>query len=85
MMAKPTPMSQPARRYRPRRLQLANGEQLELGRDGTIAHHDPAGAVTRTWGPHDAEWPQHAIRFGLRETPRTVKPSGRDTPASKPG
>jgi hypothetical protein len=73
-----------ARTYRPRRVPLADGEQLALRVDGTIQHLDAKGAVTGSWTPDDPAWGTRAIRFGLHEAPRTIHPDGRDVPDSKP-
>ena len=83
-MAKMGSASTPARRYRPRRLQLPDGELLVLRGDGVIEHRDAAGAVAQSWSPEDPEWPQRALRFGIHAAPRTVKPSGRDAFDTKP-
>ena len=72
------------RTYRARRVPLADGEYLALRADGTIQHLDSSGAVTASWTPADLDWGSRAIRFGLHESPRTVHPSGRDVPDSKP-
>ncbi len=84
-MAKPASTSRPDHRYRARRIQLAEGAILELHGNGTIEHHDPAGEVVEAWRPDDPDWPRHALRFGLRAAPPTVKPSGRDAPTTRPG
>ncbi len=83
-MAKSTSTGNPTRRFRPRRITLANGELLVLHRDGTIEHTDAAGAVKQAWSPGDPDWPRHAIRFGLHETRPTVKPTGRDASSERP-
>ena len=61
------------RRYRRRELALADGARRT---DGSIEHRDAAGAVTETWAPDDAAWPDHAIRFGIRPQTDTVRPDG---------
>ena len=73
-----------ARTYRPRRVPLTDGETLALRLDGTIDQLDAEGAVTASWKPDDAAWGSRAIRFGLHQSPRTIHPSGRDVPDSKP-
>ena len=73
-----------ARTYRPRRVPLADGEYLALRADGTIQHLDGSGAITASWTPEDPAWGSRAIRFGLHQEARTVHPSGRDVPDSKP-
>ena len=83
-MAKTGPASKPARPYRPRRLELTDGEVMVLRGDGVIEHRDAAGAVAHSWSPEDPEWPQRALRFGIHTAPRTVKPSGRDAFDTKP-
>lgn len=77
-MAKAGQAPKSDRRYRPRRLELTDGELLVLRGDGVIEHRDAAGAVAQRWSPEDPEWPQRALRFGIHAAPRTVKPSGRD-------
>ncbi len=76
--------SKPARRYRTRRVQLADGDLLVLHADGRIEHRDPTGIVAQSWLPADPGWPQRAIRFGLREAAETVRPAGRNTLGPKP-
>lgn len=83
-MSQQAPAHGQAARFRPRRLEIANGELLVMGGDGTIEHRDAAGAILETWAPDDAAWPAHAIRFGVRPSPTTVVPRGRDVPGSKP-
>jgi hypothetical protein len=73
-----------ARTYRARRVPLADGEYLALRVDGTIQHLDGGGAVTASWTPEDPAWASRAIRFGLHQQARTIHPSGRDVPDSKP-
>ncbi len=82
-MAKASSASKGGGRYRPRRIELAAGERLVLHGDGTIEHQDAAGAVTETWSANDPEWPRHALRFGLHEERRTIKPTGRDEPGPR--
>jgi hypothetical protein len=72
------------RDYRPRRIPLSDGEVLALRRDGSISHLAEDGSVLGSWMPGDPEWAQRAIRFGLRESPDTVRPSGRDEPDRRP-
>ena len=83
-MAKTGPASTPARHYRPRRLDLPDGELLALRGDGMIEHRDATGTVLHAWTPQDPEWPQRALRFGIHAVPRTIKPSGRDAFDTKP-
>ncbi|HEY3336726.1 MAG TPA: hypothetical protein VGK16_15970 [Candidatus Limnocylindrales bacterium] len=73
-----------ARTFRPRRLPLPDGEYLALRADGTIQHLDRDGSVSASWTPDDPAWGSRAIRFGLHESPRTIHPTGRDVPDSKP-
>jgi hypothetical protein len=83
-MANTAAGSKAARHYRPRRIEFGDGELLVLRADGMIEHRDPEGVVVGSWLPADPAWPQWAIRFGIRPAPETVKPTGRNTPASKP-
>lgn len=69
----------PRRLYRARTLELADGGSLSLRPDGTIEQRDAEGAVTGTWTSADPEWAAHALRFGIRTGPPTVRPDGRDT------
>lgn len=71
-------------RYRHHELGLAEGDKLVLKTDGSIEHIDEAGATARTWTPDDPEWPDQALRFGLRPEVPTVAPPGRNTPETKP-
>jgi hypothetical protein len=73
-----------ARTYRPRRVPLGDGATLALRVDGTIQQLDDKGAVTDSWAPEDPAWGARAIRFGLHQEARTIHPSGRDVPDSKP-
>jgi hypothetical protein len=63
---------------------LADGEVLVLGSDGTIERRDAAGATLERWTADDPAWEAHAIRFGVRGSPTTVVPRGRDVPGSRP-
>lgn len=81
--SEPAPAHAPRRRYRRHELELADGGRLVLGSDGTIAHHAADGTTTRSWAPDDLEWPDQALRFGLRPQAPTVAPTGR-TQATKP-
>ena len=69
----------PRRLYRARTLELASGGSLAMRPDGTIEQRDADGSVSGTWTPADAEWASHAIRFGIRSGPATIRPDGRDT------
>lgn len=83
---RPDPSPAPAprgRRYRRHELALADGGRLVLGGDGTIVHVGADGATTRSWAPDDPEWPDQALRFGLRPQVPTVAPTGR-VQATKP-
>lgn len=71
-------------RFRHHELELADGGALVLDADGTIAHVDELGATTRTWLPGDPEWPNQAIRFGLKRQAPTVTPQGRRVQGTKP-
>jgi hypothetical protein len=69
----------PRRKYRARTIDLAAGGSLSLRPDGTIEQRDAEGVVTATWTSADAEWAGHAIRFGIKTGPATIRPDGRDT------
>jgi hypothetical protein len=71
-------------RFRPRRLQSANGELLVLAGNGTLERRDANGVTIQRWAPDDAGWADQAIRLGLHQSPTTVAPSGRYVPDSKP-
>jgi|1186.fasta_scaffold704031_2 hypothetical protein len=73
-----------ARTYRPRRAPLPDGESLALRMNGSIAHLDAKGVVIDSLEPGDPAWGQRAIRFGIKNGPETIHPSGRDVPDSKP-
>jgi hypothetical protein len=72
------------RRFKRHELELPDGGALVLGNDGTIDHVDALGATTRSWPTTDPEWPDQAIRFGLRVQAPTVTPQGRRVPGTKP-
>jgi hypothetical protein len=75
----PVPAAAPAHRghrYRRHELALADGGKLVLRPDGAIEHRDAEGAVAQTWRPDDPDWPDRAIRFGLRPEATTVRPEG---------
>ena len=73
-----TPSTKAAdRRFRPRRLRLAEGATLVLRGSGAIEKVDAAGETVRTWAIGDPEWPGVAIRFGLHPSDVTVAPSSR--------
>jgi hypothetical protein len=81
------PSSTPAARgprYKRHELDLADGGRLVLGVDGTIDHHDADGARTQSWTPGDPEWPDKAIRFGIRPQADTVAPHGRRDQGTRP-
>jgi hypothetical protein len=61
-------------RYRRREIELAEGGKLILHTDGSIGQVDGGGETVATWSPSDAEWPRHAIRFGLVPQPATETP-----------
>jgi hypothetical protein len=71
------------RRYRPRDLALPDGGTLRLGADGTIARLDADGSNVRSWPPGDPDWPNQAIRFGLRPQPPTVSPHSQRVPDTR--
>jgi hypothetical protein len=79
-----TPRTGPDSRFRPRRLQNANGELLVLAGNGTLERRDANGVMLQRWSPEDAGWADQAIRLGLHASPTTVAPSGRFVPDSKP-
>ena len=83
-MSQQAPAHGQAARFRPRRLAIANGELLVLGGDGTIERRDAAGTTLERLSSDDPAWPALAIRFGVRPSPTTVVPRGRDVPGSKP-
>ena len=71
------------RRYRRHELALPDGGRLRLGVDGTIERLDADGSTTRSWPVADPDWPNQAIRFGLRPQPPTVTPHGQRIPDPK--
>jgi hypothetical protein len=73
-----------AARFRPRRLEIANGETLALAGDGTIERRDAAGTSLERRTADDPAWAALALRFGIRTSPTTVAPHGRDVPGTKP-
>ena len=75
--ASPSPAGGHARRYRRKQVALSDGGKLLLEVDGTIRHLDGEGSTVRSWTPSDPDWPNQAIRFGLRPEPTTVAPHGR--------
>jgi hypothetical protein len=72
------------RRFKPHELGLPDGGRLVLHADGSIAHVDALGSVTRTWAPDDPEWPDHALRFGVHPQAPTVAPTGRRVQDTRP-
>jgi hypothetical protein len=64
------------RRYRRHELALPDGGTLRLGVDGTIVRLEADGSTTRSWAVADPDWPNQAIRFGLRPEAPTVTPHG---------
>ncbi len=71
-------------RFRRHELELADGGKLVLNVDGSIDHVDDHGATARSWAPDDPEWPDQALRFGLRPEVPTVAPAGRRPTETKP-
>ena len=63
-------------RFKPHALGLADGGQLVLGADGSIDRLDDSGSTVERWAPDDPDWPDQAIRFGLRPQAQTVRPQG---------
>jgi hypothetical protein len=47
---------------------------LVLHPDGSISQVDGEGEAVGNWATDDAEWPRHAIRFGLVPQPDTATP-----------
>jgi hypothetical protein len=72
------------RGFRRHELELPDGSRLLLRVDGSIDHVDADGATTRSWAPDDPEWPDQAIRFGLRPQPPTVRPQDGHVPGTRP-
>ena len=68
------------RRYRRHELALPDGDRLRLGVDGTIERVDADESTKRSWPAADPDWPNQAIRFGLRPQPPTVTPHGQRMP-----
>jgi len=52
--------------------------------DGSIERLAASGGQTQTWRPGELEWSSHAMRFGLRQQPRTVAPTGRSVEGTRP-
>ena len=77
-----TPVTR-GRRFKPHELALADGGRLVLGVGGSIDQLDDRGSITRSWTPDDPEWPDQAIRFGLRPQAPTVTPHGQ-VPGTRP-
>ena len=71
-------------RFRARRLAIASGGWLMLRGDDTIERTNAKGDIVERWPVDDPAWASHALRFGIRESPRTALPRGRDVPGSKP-
>ena len=68
------------RRYRRHELALPDGGRLRIGVDGTIERIDSDGSTARSWPVGDPDWPNQAIRFGLRPQAATVTPRGQHDP-----
>lgn len=82
---KARPRPAPAeRRFRNRRIELAEGGKLALRGDGAITLTDAAGETVGTWVLGDPDWARHAIRFGLQPQPTTVPPQGRQDSTPRP-
>lgn len=71
-------------RFKRHELDLGDGSRLILGVDGTIDHVDDHGSTVHSWTADDAEWADHAIRFGLHPQAPTVTPQGRRVQPTKP-
>ena len=67
-----------------KRLAIASGGWLMLRGDGTIEHTNAKADIVERWAVDDPAWASHALRFGIRESPRTALPRGRDVPGAKP-
>ena len=72
------------RRFKSRELELAEGGKLVLHTDGSIAQVDGQGEVVAKWATDDAEWPRHAIRFGLLPQAGTITPPDSRVRGTKP-
>jgi len=70
------PTGDHGRRYRRHELALPDGGRLRLGVDGTIERIDADGSTQHSWPVADPEWPNQAIRFGLRPQAPTITPHG---------
>jgi hypothetical protein len=79
------PTRPPVRHYKRRELATADGGSFVLRTDGTIDLLAADRTVVQSWGPEDAEWGDHAFRFGIRVQERTIAPRGPDTGSAKPG
>jgi hypothetical protein len=75
-----SPAGTHGRRYRRGEVTLSGGGRLLLEADGTIRRIDAEGSTVRSWTPSDPDWPNQAIRFGLRPEPTTVAPHGQRIP-----
>jgi hypothetical protein len=71
------------RRYRRHELALPDGGRLRLNVDGTIERLDAEGSTTHTWKAADPDWPNQAIRFGLRPQRPTVSPHSQRVPDAR--
>ena len=71
-------------RFRSKGLPIADGGSLVLRGDGTIERRDAAGATVERLTAGDPAWADLAIRFGVRASPATVVPRGRDVPGNRP-
>ena len=75
---------QRGRRFKRHELELPGGGALVLSTDGAISHLDADGSSLRVWSPDDPEWPDQALRFGLRPQAPTVSPTSRGVLGTKP-
>jgi hypothetical protein len=71
------------RRHKRREIGLADGGKIILNPEGSIERLAADGA-SQTWRRGDPEWPDYALRFGLKEQPPTVAPAGRFVTGTKP-
>lgn len=83
MRSSPSPATH-GRRFKRRKVKLADGGRLDLNTDGSIALVDGAGIIMQSWAPADQEWARHAIRFGLYPHGETIAPDGRSVAGTKP-
>lgn len=71
-------------RFRRREIDLGDGSKLVLRTTGSIVQLDSAGEAKAEWSVDDADWPRHALRFGLQPQPTTIVPEGRRRAEPRP-